>query len=1341
MGVIINPIISYGGVPTFVTTSDIKAASGKYPYTNITAKNADVTFQVNNIPVIADTFVWDDLNFHLAFGMYDLLYGSIVNIPMAIAATAGYTAPTATIDAVSAAKGVVISSDILPMISGIVNVIIKTPGSGYTGDFLLPMPGGNPESPANMVFTVVNGAVTAIKPFCGTWWGCGVGYPGTFDSSIDYLGGTGCTFTCVVGNCIENIPVLQGGSNLLLPPVITIIDNGPGAGAIASPTMSGPTASDIVTYSAPDNWLVTSAGSVTGATNAPMFNYYGQIEGKAVSLSGFDIQRTMKVGGQHPPQPTYNQESEMFTGKDKMFASDGWNGSNVTLDANLNPVSWTPGGTITNLIYQSATGLAHMYEGGPWTIKFIDNSPPGVTTSFTLTASGIYTAGVAAAPTINGNIVTIEVPLTLGWEQGGFTYVNVIINWTSSDGLNHVVHPNNPNVFRPLVMAPGNTDNGLYYDADDVFVNNLILNGVTPGDIRGMDALWGYAGINNFCTLADKMPANLSIWSKAAVPKIVQFQFARRLSTDPTDTSVPWKSTKIYNPQGWIPSGTDDYGIYFNIADGPFGATDAGRVLLQNWADTKVGIIELRTTDPEGHGLQTGQTVLINPNNGAGYPIPWALRGVVNNTFFPGFDINLSITATNSDTIAFGWPFTTEAGSGPDTVNSNTEIPVSIACILTTPIGSPVPTEYLATLVSRLPNTRLWMNLPSIGTNQHDLTGYNYSEGYKCAKILGPTNGVNLEMGNEPWNWGISTFSYYFQEIQANWAAYAPKGMKIYGGYAIANGQPTPDSYIGVNVYASAQAFDAFVAGWVAGGRSASDVKRMLSSGWGFSGITGTVIPMAQAASIPVDGTIVAPYVGIGGAQSSSILLAYRSAGAGKNWSASKLNDLQSFFVAFNTSLQDQWASHAQYANAVGMPLVGYEGGYQNLVPDGLPNGPMISQDLFQHSSFGPAMKRLLVWAQEGDRTRSGVGAGLELFNYYCLYYTNFGEPEWTLGNGITQPTGPGFDNLFFTLQGGKSNPGAHTLAQANQAIGINEILKFNSISDVPFIVSELPLPNSINIPITSVVSATFNEDIQPLTLNVTVTDSTGLSVKCTGSYSNNTVTLTPIAPLAYGMIYTAAVNAAVNNLKAPMSTPFIWTFTTVSDPTVDPYKITVDNSNIIKYQPATITIAVTVPYDGVVNFTDSSDEGLFYPPSLTYDNSNPTQKVMYIPGSLGVRTITITSTPNLINTTIDITAIAGSADSFTLVGPTTNITIGTTSTGYVITPNGFYIGTIFLFDVSLPFFIPAGGVFDPPFLVFSNIDAPQSFSYTANASGKKIIYAVAFPNIGMNKPITLEIP
>ena len=103
-----------------------------------------------------------------------------------------------------------------------------------------------------------------------------------------------------------------------------------------------------------------------------------------------------------------------------------------------------------------------------------------------------------------------------------------------------------------------------------------------------------------------------------------------------------------------------------------------------------------------------------------------------------------------------------------------------------------------------------------------------------------------------------------------------------------------------------------------------------------------------------------------------------------------------------------------------------------------------------------------------------------------------------------------------------------------------------------PTVGVESPASGATNVAVSSSVSAAFSEAVQASTISFTLANSAGTSVPAAVSYntSNNTVTLTPSSPLAYGTAYTATVSGAKDAAGDPMNAPVTWSFTTAAQPT-----------------------------------------------------------------------------------------------------------------------------------------------------------------------------------------------
>lgn len=98
-----------------------------------------------------------------------------------------------------------------------------------------------------------------------------------------------------------------------------------------------------------------------------------------------------------------------------------------------------------------------------------------------------------------------------------------------------------------------------------------------------------------------------------------------------------------------------------------------------------------------------------------------------------------------------------------------------------------------------------------------------------------------------------------------------------------------------------------------------------------------------------------------------------------------------------------------------------------------------------------------------------------------------------------------------------------------------------------PTVVSTIPANLATNVPLTQIISATFNEPVDPLTINTsTFTVRIGATpVSGTVTYSGSTATFTPTSNLVAGT-YTARLSIGVRNVAGvPMANNYSWSFST----------------------------------------------------------------------------------------------------------------------------------------------------------------------------------------------------
>ncbi|HLD51740.1 MAG TPA: Ig-like domain-containing protein [Sediminibacterium sp.] len=136
------------------------------------------------------------------------------------------------------------------------------------------------------------------------------------------------------------------------------------------------------------------------------------------------------------------------------------------------------------------------------------------------------------------------------------------------------------------------------------------------------------------------------------------------------------------------------------------------------------------------------------------------------------------------------------------------------------------------------------------------------------------------------------------------------------------------------------------------------------------------------------------------------------------------------------------------------------------------------------------------------------------------------------------------------------------------------------TIAICPEVVSTDPVAGAINVPTIKVIAATFNEPMNPATIN----NSTFLlqegTVLVSGavSYTGSTASFTPSVPLKSNTVYTATITTgAKDNLKSSMIQNYVWSFNTGAVPTVVSTDPVNDAANValIKNVSATFSTAM----------------------------------------------------------------------------------------------------------------------------------------------------------------------
>jgi len=190
------------------------------------------------------------------------------------------------------------------------------------------------------------------------------------------------------------------------------------------------------------------------------------------------------------------------------------------------------------------------------------------------------------------------------------------------------------------------------------------------------------------------------------------------------------------------------------------------------------------------------------------------------------------------------------------------------------------------------------------------------------------------------------------------------------------------------------------------------------------------------------------------------------------------------------------------------------------------------------------------------------------------------------------------------------------------------------TVSPVPVVVSTAPANGAKAVPVSQVITATFNQTMDPTTISgstFTVSGPGAVSVNGVIAFSGMTASFTPNALLAPSTLYTATITTgAANPAGNPLAANVVWMFTTGTIPTVTAtnpangamtvpinQKITATFSEAMN--PATITAAGTftvavagggAAVTGTVTYVAATNTAMFAPMGNLLTNTQYTATI-----------------------------------------------------------------------------------------------------------------------------------
>ncbi|NEW80660.1 MAG: Ig-like domain-containing protein, partial [Gelidibacter sp.] len=113
----------------------------------------------------------------------------------------------------------------------------------------------------------------------------------------------------------------------------------------------------------------------------------------------------------------------------------------------------------------------------------------------------------------------------------------------------------------------------------------------------------------------------------------------------------------------------------------------------------------------------------------------------------------------------------------------------------------------------------------------------------------------------------------------------------------------------------------------------------------------------------------------------------------------------------------------------------------------------------------------------------------------------------------------------------------------------------FEEIDGVcPLVISTIPTSNAVGVPLNQVITATFNEVMNPATITAAsfLVSANGAQIGGTVTYAGSTATFTPNAPLLPNTKYTGTITTLAKDPRGnALQENYVWTFTTLRNFTV----------------------------------------------------------------------------------------------------------------------------------------------------------------------------------------------
>jgi uncharacterized repeat protein (TIGR02543 family) len=238
-----------------------------------------------------------------------------------------------------------------------------------------------------------------------------------------------------------------------------------------------------------------------------------------------------------------------------------------------------------------------------------------------------------------------------------------------------------------------------------------------------------------------------------------------------------------------------------------------------------------------------------------------------------------------------------------------------------------------------------------------------------------------------------------------------------------------------------------------------------------------------------------------------------------------------------------------------------------------------------------------------------------------------------------------------------------------------------DTVGVCPLVVSTIPADKAVNVPLNQIVSATFNEKMNPATItqeSFTLVQGT-TPVSGSVSYTGLTTSFAPASPLAPFTVYTGRIKTLAKDLmNNSLQTDYVWTFTTIPQVVLSSLPIAGGTTGGAGTFAQGSTVTVTATPNASYAFLNWTENGTIVSTNSNYQFTMAGNRNLIANFTLQY-TVTLSSNPVLGGITIgagaynagaNVTVTATPNAEFNFINWTENGTIVSTSLSYTFPLN-----------------------------------------------------------------------